>query len=51
MMKGRKIKEMSDSGIDRQTTAHILPYWEYRRNIAYMSELGEMSREVSNEFL
>jgi hypothetical protein len=50
MMKGRKIREMGDSGMDRRNTAYILPYWEYRRNTAYINELGEMSREVSDGF-
>jgi len=45
MMKGRKIKEMSDSGMDRRNTAYILPYWEYRRNTAYINELSEIGIE------
>jgi hypothetical protein len=51
MMKGRKIKEMGDSSIemDRRTTAHILPYRKYRRNITYINELSEIGSGVYNK--
>jgi len=29
-------------GMDRRSTAYILPYWGYRRSIAYMNELYAM---------
>jgi len=30
---------------DRRSIAYILPYWEYRRNIAYMNELYAIMEE------
>jgi hypothetical protein len=37
-------KRVPPRGIDRRSSAHILPYWEYRRNIAYMNELYAITK-------
>jgi hypothetical protein len=42
-------KKVPSRGVDERSTAYIPPYWEYRRNIAYMNELGEIAHQ-SNEF-